>query len=223
MHEMKIGEITVTWFGHASFMISDGERHIYVDPFVVPDNVKKADIILVTHDHFDHFNPAKIKLLQDKETKIIGPFGVISKLGFGIETKAGGRHSFGNVKIKSVEAYNNNKFRAPGQPFHPRGLGVGYVIEINDIDIYHSGDTDDITEMRQLDSVDVALLPIGGTYTMTVHEAATAALAFKPRFLVPMHYNSDKYGISGITADPEDLARMLAGKGIVVNVLKPLV
>ena len=223
MHEIKLGEITVTWFGHASFLISDGERHIYVDPFVLPEKIKKADMILITHDHFDHFNPQKIKLLQDKETAVIGPFGVTSKLGYGIETKAGEKHSFGKIKVKSVEAYNNNKFRALGQPFHPKGLGVGYVVEINDIDIYHSGDTDDITEMRNLDGVDIALLPIGGTYTMTAHEAASAALKFKPRFLVPMHYNSDKYGISGIDANPEELAQLLVGKGIVVNVLKPLV
>ncbi len=222
MHEIKLGEISVVWFGHASFLITDGERRIYVDPFVLPERTEKADIILVTHDHFDHFNPAKINILKDKTTKVIGPFGVVSKLGFGIETKAGSKHSFGNIKIKSVEAYNNNKFRAPGQPFHPRGLGVGYVIEINDMDIYHAGDTDDIKEMSMLESMDVALLPIGGTYTMTVHEAASAALTFKPRFLAPMHYNSEKYGISGIDADPEELARMLAGKGIVVNVLEPL-
>ncbi len=223
MHEIKLGEISVVWFGHASFMITDGEHYVYVDPYVLPDKTQKADIVLVTHDHFDHFNPAKIKLLQDKNTEVIGPFGVVSKLGHGIETKAGERHSFGRIKIKSVEAYNNNKFRAPGQPFHPRGLGVGYVIGINDIDVYHAGDTDDIKEMKNLESVDVALLPIGGTYTMTVHEAASAALAFKPRFLVPMHYNSDKYGISGIDANPEELAQLLAGKGIVVNVLDPLV
>lgn len=223
MHEIKLGEIVVIWFGHASFVITDGERRIYIDPFVLPDNAKKADIILITHDHFDHFNPDKIKILRGKSTEVIGPFGVVSKLGFGIETKVGSRHSFGNIKIKSVEAYNNNKFRAPGQPFHPRGLGVGYVVEMNDIDIYHAGDTDDITEMRNLDSIDVALLPIGGTYTMTTHEAASAALAFKPRFLVPMHYNSEKYGISGIDADPEELAQMLAGKGIVVNILQPLI
>ena len=223
MHEIKLGEITVTWFGHASFLVTDGVRNIYTDPFVLPDKTKKADIILVTHDHFDHFNPQKIKSLRDKETEVVGPFGVVSKLGFGIETKSGEKHKFGNVKIKSAEAYNNNKFRAPGQPFHPRGLGVGYVIEINNICIYHSGDTDNIREMSLLEGADIALLPIGGTYTMNVNEAASAALSFKPRFLVPMHYNSDRYGISGIDANPEELAQTLAGKGIVVNVLEPLV
>ena len=220
MHELKLGEINVTWFGHASFLITDGDRRVYIDPFVLPPNPKKADIVLVTHEHFDHFNADKIRSLRPDD--VVGPFGVTSKMP-GIETKAGDSHKFGNIKIRAVEAYNNNKFRSPGKVFHPRGLGVGYVVEINDLDIYHSGDTDDTKEMREMESVDIVLLPIGGTYTMNVHEASAAAAAFKPRFVVPMHYNSDKYGIAGITADPEELARLLAGKGIVVNVLEPMV
>ncbi len=223
MHEIKLGEISVIWFGHASFMITDGEKKIYIDPYVLPSETAMADIVLITHEHFDHFDAGKIKKLSNDDTKIVGPHGVAGKLGFGIGTKADQQNAFDHVKIKSVEAYNVNKFHSPGNPFHPRGLGVGYVVEINNINIYHAGDTDNIKEMSSLENIDIALLPIGGTYTMTVSEAAEAATAFKPRFLIPMHYNSDKYGVTGINTNPTELARLLAGKGIVVNVLEPMV
>ena len=218
MHTLKIGDIAVTWLGHASFLI-EGDEIIYTDPYVLPQSPKKADIVLVTHDHFDHCDKDNIRKLNAEH--VFGPHGVTAKLGTGDTVKAGKKFSAGNITINAVEAYNTNKFRSPGQPFHPRGLGVGYVIEMNNRRIYHAGDTDNIKEMSSLGRIDVALLPIGGTYTMTMKEAVEAAGIIKPLHLIPMHYNSDRYGVNGINADTTELS-MLLTKGV-VNVLEPLV
>lgn len=218
MHTFKIGEVAVTWLGHASFLI-EGERIIYVDPYVLPDNPKKADTVLVTHEHFDHCDRDKIRKLY--AGNMFGPEDTVKKLGFGNQISAWKKSDLGGAIVTAVEAYNVNKFRAPGQPFHPKGLGVGYVIEINGKLIYHAGDTDNIPEMAQLKNIDLALLPIGGTYTMTPKEAAQAAETIKPKHVIPMHYNSDKYGVSGINANPLEF-QMLLSKGVAV-VLEPLV
>ena len=222
--EVKLGDVTVTWFGHASFMISSGSTKIYIDPFVLPNHVEKSDFILVTHDHFDHCHEENVRKLRHDSTKVIGAISSIKKLGFGMPMNVDKHVEHAGVKITAVEAYNVNKFRAPEQPFHPRGLGVGFVIEIAGKKIYHTGDTDHIPEMAELQkhSIDLALLPIGGTYTMTTGEAAEAAKSIKPKTIVPMHYNSDKYGVTGINADPIEVAKLLIGKGIVVNILSPL-
>ncbi len=221
MNSIKLGDISIVWFGHASFLIENGKR-IYIDPHVLPTEAEKADIILVTHEHFDHCNIENIRSLRDEHTKIFGPPGVMKKLGFGSPVNIDSTKQINSVKITGIDAYNINKFRSPGNPFHPRGLGIGYLIEIGNKIIYHSGDTDNIPEMASLGHVDAALLPIGGTYTMTVQEAAEAAKIIKPATAIPMHYNSDKYGISGINADPEELKKLLAGKPIQVVVLQPM-
>lgn len=225
MYEIKLGDVVVTWFGHASFMVSDGNARIYIDPFVLPSDAEKAGIVLVTHDHFDHCDVNNTNKLRTDSTKVYGAISSIKKLGFGSPMTVDKVAEHNGVKITTVEAYNTNKFRSPGNPFHPRGLGVGFVIEIAGKKVYHAGDTDNIQEMSDLQkmNIDVALLPIGGTYTMTAGEAAEAAKSIRPKFIVPMHYNSDKYGVSGINADPIELAKLLVGKGIVVNILNPMV
>lgn len=217
MHEVKLNSLKVTWLGHASFLVEYGSKKIYIDPFVLPSKSEPADIILITHEHFDHFDMGRIKSINSDRTKFLGPMGVIKKSGFGTPMQPGKVREIDGIKIEAVDAYNTNK------KFHPRGLGVGYVIEIEEKRIYHAGDTDAIEEMKSLKNIALALLPIGGTYTMNVPEASQAAVSFTPKFLVPMHYNSDKYGVTGIKADPLELAKLLVGKGIVVNILDPLV
>lgn len=222
-HELKLDNVTVTWLGHASFRITDGNFLAYIDPYVLPDDAESADLILVTHDHFDHFDADKIESLKKRDTVVIGAHSCIDKLGYGRAVRAGEKINIASIAVDAVEAHNTNKFRSPGQPFHPKGLGIGFVLELNGKRIYHSGDTDHIPEMSHLKNIDAALLPIGGTYTMTVTEAAEAALDVKPKNLVPMHFNSDKYGVTGINANPIELAKALVGKGIMVRILDPLV
>ncbi|KHO47414.1 MAG: hypothetical protein QT00_C0002G0066 [archaeon GW2011_AR5] len=223
MHSIKLGDITLTWFGHASFMLEIHGLHtrIYIDPHVLPESVEEADIVLVTHEHFDHCNVENIKKLRGAGTKVLGPPSVMKKLGFGSPMNIDKITNINGIKITGTDAYNINKFRSPDNPFHPRGLGIGYLIETGGNVIYHAGDTDNIPEMASLGRVDIALLPIGGTYTMTIQEAAEAAKIIKPATAIPMHYNSDKYGISGINANPEEFAKLIPQ--IKVQILEPLV
>jgi len=179
--------VSIKWLAHAGFQIKTDGKIIYIDPYE-GEYSEKADLILVTHSHFDHCAVSKIQKIRKTETVIIAPQDCVSKIGGNVKTlKPGEETTFDNIKIKAVEAYNYKRFRSPGQPFHPKGLGVGYLLTIEGKTIYHAGDTDFVPEMRQLGSVDVALLPSGGTYTMDNAEAAEAAIAINPRVAIPMH------------------------------------
>jgi L-ascorbate metabolism protein UlaG (beta-lactamase superfamily) len=179
--------LSIKWLGHASFQIEAGGKIIYIDPYE-GEYEEKADIILVTHSHDDHCNLSKIKKVRRDDTVIIAPRECASKIGGNVETlKPEKEKAVGGVIIKAVEAYNYKRFRSPGNPFHPKGFGVGYLLKAEGQTIYHAGDTDFIPEMRQLGRVDVALLPSGGTYTMDNVEAAEAAIIINPKIAVPMH------------------------------------
>jgi len=216
--------LTITWLGHASFLIKN-EKIIYIDPFVLPKQAEKADYILVTHEHYDHCDAQKINQIRKESTIVIAAKGCEKNLGSNmVGMKAGDVYKHEGMEVEAVHAYNVNKFRSPGNPFHPKGLGVGFILEINGKKIYHAGDTDHIQEMHELreKNIDIALLPVGGTYTMTAQEAAEAAAEIKPKFLIPMHYKSDKYGLQ-LNNDLTPLAKGLAGKGVVLKILEPLV
>jgi L-ascorbate metabolism protein UlaG (beta-lactamase superfamily) len=179
--------ISVKWLGHASFEINAGDKTIYIDPFE-GEYKDKADLILVSHSHDDHLDKSKIKKIRREDTLIIAPADCASKIGGEVKSlKPGEKVSVGAVTVEAVAAYNYKRFRSPGIPFHPKGFGVGYLITIGDKTIYHAGDTDFIKEMSSLGNVYLALLPSGGTYTMDNPEAAEAALAIKPQFVIPMH------------------------------------
>jgi len=180
--------VTLKWLAHAGFQIKAEGKTIYIDLEKYDEFSEKADLILVTHSHTDHCDPAQIEKARKPNTVVIAPADCVSKIGGKVKTlKAGGEAKVGNIKVKAVEAYNIKRFRSPGTPFHPKGLGVGYLITAESKTIYHAGDTDFIPEMRQLGNVDVALLPSGDTYTMDNADAAEAALAFKPKAVIPMH------------------------------------
>jgi len=190
----ELDGIKIFWLGHASFKIKAVNKIIYIDPYNITED-EKADFILVTHEHFDHFDPKSIKAISDDKTIVIGP-PTERKI------KIGETLTFDNIKIEAVEAYNVEK------SFHPRGLGVGYLIEIDKKTIYHAGDTDFIPEMKNLaGKIDVALLPIGGTYTMDIKDAVEAVKTIKPKYVIPMHYGTLKETM----ADPEEFKKLVNG------------
>jgi L-ascorbate metabolism protein UlaG (beta-lactamase superfamily) len=180
--------VLIKWLAHAGFQIKVNGKIIYVDLEKYGKATEKADLILVTHSHTDHCDPDKIKNVRKKDTLIIAPEDCVSMIGGNVKTlKPGEETSIDNIRVKAVEAYNYKRFRSPGKPYHPKGFGVGYLIKAEGKTIYHAGDTDFIPEMRKLGSVDVVLLPSGGTYTMDNAEAAEAAMAINPKIVIPMH------------------------------------
>lgn len=214
--------MTLTWLGHASFKLKAGDRIIYIDPWkvkkdeVVPQKPSlliatpdPADLILITHSHFDHLSPDDIRKIQKKETVILATKDSVSKLKGDIRTiKPGDKIEVEDIQIEAVPAYNI------GKPYHPKTSGwVGFIIGVGGLKIYHSGDTDKIPEMKKL-NVDVALLAIGGTYTMTAEEAAEIANEFKSKSVVPMHWGT----IVGSEADAERFKGLFKGE---TNILKP--
>jgi L-ascorbate metabolism protein UlaG (beta-lactamase superfamily) len=179
--------ISVKWLGHSSFEIKTDDKTVYIDPFE-GEYKDKADLILVSHSHDDHLDKSKVKKILKESTLVVAPADCASKIGRSVKSlKPGEKVSAGDVTVEAVEAYNYKRFRSPGNPFHPKGFGVGYLIKIGDKTIYHAGDTDLIPEMKNLKNVYLALLPSGGTYTMDNPEAAEAALEIKPEFVIPMH------------------------------------
>jgi L-ascorbate metabolism protein UlaG (beta-lactamase superfamily) len=176
------------WLGHDSFRLDlRGGLVVYLDPFKIPDG-PKADLIFITHDHFDHCSPVDVAKIQKPETLIVTVSQAAAKLSGQIQTiKPGETLTAKGVTVKAIPAYNVNKFRSPGVPFHPKESGyVGFMLSFDGKSLYLAGDTDFIPEMKGLQP-DVALLPVSGTYVMTVDEAVEAAAAIKPRLAIPMH------------------------------------
>jgi L-ascorbate metabolism protein UlaG (beta-lactamase superfamily) len=184
------------WLGHASWKLNTGDKVIYMDPYR-GEYDEKADIVLASHSHNDHCEPNKISLVYQEGTTIIAPPSCAKAIGelkiegdasaVWISLKPGEKQEFDDVTVEAVEAYNVKRFRSPGKPFHPKGLGVGYVIEVEGKRIYHVGDSDFIDEMKKVEDVDILLIPSGGTYTMDNEDAAEATIAIKPKVAIPMH------------------------------------
>jgi len=193
----------IDWLGHDSFRIS-GSRTIYIDPWKLGPGQPEADLILVTHDHFDHFSKADIEALRGPDTVIVGPPAVTSKLsGRVVAMSPGDSADVQGVTIAAVPAYNTNKRKPDGSFFHPREAGyVGFVIGLDGRRIYHAGDTDRIPEMDGI-TVDVALIPVSGTYVMTADEAVAACEAISAAVVIPMHYGD----VAGSAADADELRR----------------
>ena len=183
----------IKWLGHAGFKLS-GEKTVYIDPFKIEEH-EPADIIIITHEHFDHLSPEDIKKIQTGKTVIVTTKDCFSKVSGNVKTiSAENSLDVDGIKIEAVPAYNINK------EFHPHHKGwIGVIVTINGQRIYHAGDTDNIPEMSNLKNIDVALLPVSGTYVMTAEEAADAANTFMPKIAIPMHYAS----IVGTIADAE--------------------
>jgi L-ascorbate metabolism protein UlaG (beta-lactamase superfamily) len=179
---------TLHWLGHDSFRLDlRGGPVVYLDPFKIPEG-PKADLILITHDHSDHCSPADVAKIQKPETIFVTVSQAAAKLSGQIKTiKPGETITVKGVSIRAIPAYNINKFRSPGLPYHPKESGnVGFLLSFEGRSLYLAGDTDYIPEMKGLEP-DIALLPVSGTYVMTVDEAVEAAAAINPRLAIPMH------------------------------------
>jgi L-ascorbate metabolism protein UlaG (beta-lactamase superfamily) len=210
VNSLLVGKINLEFLGHASFKIIVLDKTIYFDPYVLPDKIEKADLILITHDHYDHCDESNVRKLLKDDGIVVAPSACATKLP-GLEirkVKPGEKFNLRGIEIEAVHAYN------PDKNYHPKNSGVGYVITIEGRRIYHAGDTGLIQEMKDVKNIDVALLPIGGTYTMDVKEAARAANLIKPKTVVPMHYNT----FDMIKADPKDFEK-LVDKSIEVKIL----
>ena len=201
------------WLGHASWKLKAGGKTIYIDPYE-GDYDEKADIILASHSHTDHCEPSKVKEATGDGTVVVAPADCAEKIGAPVRSlKPGEKAEFGEVTVKAVEAYNVKRFRSPGMPFHPKGLGVGYLIKAEGKKVYHVGDSDYIPEMDELKDVDVLLIPSGGTYTMDAEDAAEATVAINPKIAVPVHIWD---------TDPGEYKKKVeAASGVKVMILKP--
>jgi L-ascorbate metabolism protein UlaG (beta-lactamase superfamily) len=211
--------IDIHWHGHDTFRIVDDAKQIYFDPYKLPDGLPKADVIFITHSHGDHFSKQDVSRLLTATTRIVAPADVTAEAGPQATTmKPGDEIAVGALKVRAVPAYNINKFRSPGNPFHPKDKNwVGYIVTLsNGVTVYHAGDTDFIPEMKDI-RVDVALLPVSGTYVMTAPEAAEAANVMMPKLAIPMHYGA---GVVGTVKDAETFAKAFKGKTRIMTLEK---
>ncbi|HEX8074575.1 MAG TPA: MBL fold metallo-hydrolase [Thermoleophilaceae bacterium] len=182
----------VEWLGHSGFRIGAGRATIYIDPYRTRGG-PEADLILITHGHYDHFSRQDVERLTGPRTALVAPATVAERLSGRVHSIAPGEtiepEGVRGVDVRAVAAYNTSKRDPSGNPFHPREAGwVGYELRVGGERLYHSGDTDVIPEMDQVAGVDVALLAVSGVYVMTAGEAAEAARRIQPRVAVPMHW-----------------------------------
>ena len=191
----------ISWLGHDGFRI-DGVKTVYIDPFKISGG-PKADVILISHEHFDHCSPEDVAKIQQAGTVIITEKDSAKKLKGDVRVvKPGESVTLDEVKVEAVPSYNTDK------DFHPKKNGwLGFVVELEGVRVYHAGDADFIPEMKDL-KVDIALLPVSGTYVMTSEQAVKAALAIKPKLAIPMHYGA----IVGEEADAVRFKKALEGK-----------
>ncbi len=200
----SLGELTITFVGHGTLMFRLGEEVIHVDPVSREadySKMPKGDIILITHEHTDHLDPEAIAMVRKEGTTILLAEKCASALTGGIVMRNGDVRTIGGLTFEAVPAYNIVHKRPSGEPFHPRGVGNGYVITFGDKRVYVAGDTENIPEMKRLKAIDVAFLPMNLPYTMTPQMVADAARAFRPKILYPYHFGK---------TDTSELVRLLA-------------
>jgi L-ascorbate metabolism protein UlaG (beta-lactamase superfamily) len=185
------GDLKITFIGHGTLIFTFNGKVIHIDPYgkladysILP----KADIILITHEHSDHFDLAAIKILQTKKTELVLTETCAKKISGGMVIKNGEVQTIQGIKIEAVPAYNIVHKSDNGKPFHPQGVGNGYILTFGDKRVYVAGDTENIPEMKTIQGVDVAFLPMNLPYTMTPEMVADAAKVFKPKILYPYHY-----------------------------------
>lgn len=219
--------LTITWYAQSAFRLELDGLTIYHDPFRILDGQPYADLILISHEHFDHCSPEDTAKIRTKDTIVItnptaaqasGMAGPIRQIRPGevIRLERVGQKAV-DLEIRAVPAYNVNKFRSPGVPFHPREREhVGFVCRVGNVSWYFAGDTDVIPEMSSVGPVDYAFLPVSGTYVMTAEEAVEAVRLLQPRVVIPMHYGA----VVGSVEDAKRFAA-LARHMAEVRILEP--
>ena len=210
----------VEWLGHSGFRIRAGAAVVYIDPYRVDDG-PAADLILITHGHYDHFSPQDVEQLTGKGTLVGAPAAGAERLSGRVQSIAPGEaiepDGVRGVEVRAIAAYNTSKRDASGKVFHPREAGgVGFEVRVGGERLYHSGDTDVIPEMDEVAGVEVALLAVSGVYVMTPGEAAEAARRIQPQVAVPMHWGEH----IGTREDAEAFAARLAGEPVEARIME---
>jgi L-ascorbate metabolism protein UlaG (beta-lactamase superfamily) len=185
------GELKITFLGHSTLFFAFGGKIIHIDPvtrYADYAALPKADIILVTHEHGDHFDSRAIELIKKEGTDLVYTEKCKEKYPGGQALKNGEVRTVQGIKIETVPAYNIVHMRSEGLPYHPKGEGNGYILTLADKRVYVAGDTENTPEMKALKNIDIAFLPMNLPYTMTPEMVADAARAFKPKILYPYHY-----------------------------------
>lgn len=202
-------DLVINWLGHASFRLQGAGSVVYIDPWKLCEAPHDADVIFVSHDHHDHCSPDDIAKVARENTVLVAPVDTLGKIGQGQAVAPDEQTAFGEVVIETVASYN------VGKAFHPKGNHwCGAVFTLAGKRVYYAGDTDLIPEMNDLHDVDLALLPVGGTYTLTAAEAARATERIGCAHAVPYHWGD----IVGSLADAEQFARQAACE---VTILQP--
>jgi L-ascorbate metabolism protein UlaG (beta-lactamase superfamily) len=208
------GDLKITLLRHATLMLEWKGKVIHVDPVgesVDYSVLPKADIILITHSHSDHLDPAAIEQVKTGRTEVILTDKGLEKTA-GTVLKNGESRTVQGIPIEAVPAYNLVHMRSANVPFHPKGEGNGYILTLGNVRVYVAGDTEDTPEMKALKNIDVAFLPMNLPYTMTPEMVADAVKAFRPRIVYPYHYSG---------TDPRKLVDLLKDvPGVEVRVRK---
>jgi len=189
--ETSAGDLKITFIGHGTLMFTFGGKVIHIDPWSRLADYSKmptADIILLTHEHRDHLDLKALELVRTDKSLLVLTETCATRVKDGLVMKNGDIKTVGGVKIEAVPAYNLVHMRSEGVPFHPKGIGNGYVITFGDKRVYVAGDTENTPEMKGLTGIDIAFLPMNLPYTMTPEMVADAVRVFKPKILYPYHY-----------------------------------
>jgi len=203
------GDLKITFIGHGTLMFTFAGKVIHVDPVSAEADyakLPKAEIILITHEHFDHLDAKAIALIRKEGTEIVLTQKCAATLKSGTVMKNGDTRTVDGLKLEAVPAYNIVQKRPSGEPFHPRGVGNGYIITFGDKRVYVAGDTENTPEVKALKNIDVAFLPMNLPYTMTPAMVADAAKAFRPKILYPYHFGKTKTSeLVTLLADQKDI------------------
>lgn len=190
-YKTPLGEIKIKVFGHASLLIVWDNKNIYVDPYSEVTDYKgmdKADVILITHSHYDHYDKKAFSEIEKKETLFIVSGDVGQAAPNYVVLGNNEYYKYGELSIQAVPSYNILRRNEQGDHFHPKGVGNGYILDFNGFRLYILGDTEQIPEMKYINNIDIAFIPKNLPYTMTDEEFVELANILKPRILYPIHY-----------------------------------